>query len=117
MFDHKNFATGGFFPGRVTARSIANLGSYEIEVTIEPVQPSRGGGGGADYRPLKKDKYKIRIRISSKKKVWEYETITNSITARVVAKLSGITLNVAEVQVKSVTVSQEITPIIKVDKK
>ncbi len=115
MFDHKNFATGGFFPGRVTTRSIANLGSFEIEVIIEPVQPT--GGGGGYYQPSKKDKYKIRIRVSSKGRKWEYESIVNSLTAKVVAKLSGITLKAPEVQVKSVTVSQKITPTIKVDKK
>jgi hypothetical protein len=87
MFDHRNFALMGLFPGLVTHRSIANLGHFEIEITIEP-QPS-GGGGGGFYRPTGAgtDKYKIRIRVTRKGRVWEFEKIVGSTMAKVLAKV------------------------------
>lgn len=116
MFNHKSFATGGLFPGLVTTRSIANLGSFEVEVIIEPVVVT--GGGGAVFGPIrKKDKYKITIRVSSKKKTWKYETVVNNITAKVVAKLTGITMMKPEVTIDNITVIEKTTPTIKVDKK
>lgn len=91
MFDHRNFSVSGLFPGLVTSRSIANLGTFEIEVIIEPVYPGTGGGGYS-YTPagITKDKYKVKIRITRKGKVWEYEKIVGSTTAKVVAKVIGI---------------------------
>jgi hypothetical protein len=37
MFDHKNLATGGLYPGRVTHRSVANLGTFEFDVSITEI--------------------------------------------------------------------------------
>lgn len=88
MFNHKSFATGGLFPGLVTTRSVANLGAFEIEVIIEPV--STGGGGG--YHQPAKAKYKIKIRVTRKNKVWNFESEVNDVTARVMAKILKVEL-------------------------
>lgn len=89
MFNHKSFATGGLFPGLVTTRSVANLGSFEIEVIIEPVSPGVGGGG---YHQPVKAKYKIKIRVTRKNKVWDFESEITDVTARVMAKILRVEL-------------------------
>lgn len=113
MFDHKNFALNGLFPGLVTTRSVANLGHFEIEVIIEPVAPS---GGGGFYQPLKPSitKYKVKIRVTRKGKVWEYEQIVGSTTAKVLAKV--LKKKVAEpiISVVHKSMVEENEPIIKV---
>jgi hypothetical protein len=69
----------------VTHRSIANLGSFTIEITIEPVGPT---GGGYTYSPPSRStKYKIKIRVSRRGRVWEYEKLVSSTTANVFAKV------------------------------
>lgn len=91
VFDHKNFAVDGLYPGLVTTRSIAVLGVFDIEVIIEPIRPSLGGGG---YVPNSKiDKYKVTIRVSMKSgKVWNYSKVVSNTMARVVAKSLGVKL-------------------------
>lgn len=84
MFNHKSFATLGLYPGLVSTRSVANLGHFEVEVIIEPVQPS-GGGGFAQSKPI--TKYNVRIVVRSNNKVWDYQTTVNKTTARVIAKV------------------------------
>lgn len=84
VFDHRNFATQGLYPGLVSTRSVANLGHFEIQVIIEPV--SQGGGGWAPVG-LSYDKYRIRIIVTRKGKTWEYEQIVSSTTAKIVAKV------------------------------
>lgn len=87
MFNHKNFATGGLFPGLVSTRSIANLGHFDIEIIIEPVYPGTGGGFGI----AKPDKYKVTFRVTTKNgKVWNYSKTVSVATARVVARISKI---------------------------
>lgn len=115
MFDHRNLATGGLFPGITTHRSIANLGHFEIEVTIE--RWPRGGGGWYDQTD-DEDKYRITIRVTSKKgKVWDYSTVVSEETANVVAKLVNIKLHDhPTIVVHSVTVNAQ-DPQIKVYKK
>ena len=90
MFEHKSFATEGLFPGLVTTRSVANLGHFEIEVIIEPVGPT--GGGGYSYIPTKNitDKYRVRIKVTYKCKKWEYESLVGSTMAKVVASITKI---------------------------
>lgn len=108
-------ALNGLFPGLVTTRSVANLGTFEIEVIIEPIRPSGGGG----YVPGdRKDKYKVTIRISMKSgKTWKLERIVSNTLARVVARLMKIKLEVEEtpqIVVHSVTATTESKPDIKV---
>ena len=101
MIDHRNFALNGLFPGLVTTRSVANLGAFEVQVIIEPVQDL--GGGGYSYHPYSPqlDKYKIRIIVTRKNKKWEYETIVGSTTAKIAARI--LNKKVAEPSIKVVT--------------
>lgn len=120
-FDHKNFATHGLFPGLVTTRSVANLGHFKIEVTIERI---RGGGGGARTTDLRnraeKDKYKVTIRVTYKQRWWEKETIVSQAMASVIAKMTGQQLMTdadPEIEVTSVREVKPDEPQIKVDKR
>ena len=118
MFDHKNLATEGLYPGLVSTFSIAVLGALEIEVIIEPVVPGFGGGGGFDVVLPRKDKYKLRIIVRRKGKTWNYETIITDTTARVIAKIAGVKKKEASVVVESVQAKiDREEPTIKVTKK
>jgi hypothetical protein len=114
VFDHRNFATHGLFPGLVTTSSIANLGHWSVEVIIEPVVPT--GGGGGFYTPLKPDitKYRVRIRITRKGKVWEYDKVVNLATAKVVAKVIGKTIQSPSITVGKTSMVEQVDPVIKV---
>lgn len=63
-FNHKLLATEGLFPGLFSTYSFAVLGTFLIEVIIEP-QPPKPDLGYADLE------YKVTIRIRRKDKVWE----------------------------------------------
>ena len=108
MFNHKNFALNGLFPGLVSTRSVANLGHFEIEVIIEPVYP-QGGGGGYVPRPLndRPTKYRIVIRITRNGKTWKYEQIVSTAVAKVTAKLIGKTLVEPTVSVVNTSMVQQ----------
>jgi len=118
VFDHRNLATEGLYPGLVSTFSIAVLGALEIEVIIEPVVPSVGGGGFGVVLP-RKDKYKLRIIVRRKDKTWNYETIISSTTARVIAKLNRVKRVEPQIVVESsaVKVIEKEEPTIKVTKK
>tara|TARA_R110000772_G_scaffold81358_3_gene173080 strand:+ start:295 stop:630 length:336 start_codon:yes stop_codon:yes gene_type:complete len=107
-FDHRNFATEGLFPGLVTTRSIANLGSFEIEVTITPAGPAGGGGGYWEDVPQNKRDYRINIRVTRKGKVWDYERVVNNWSAKVLAKLLKVKLpDDPKIIVHNVTVKKD----------
>jgi len=114
VFDHKNLAVDGLFPGLATHMSIANLGSFGVQVIIEPV--SYGGGGGYVTAPtgFKTDKYRIRIIVTRKGKRWSYERIVSTNTAKVIAKLAKIELNVPSISVGNITVNESAEPVVKV---
>lgn len=103
MFDHKNFALLGLYPGLVTTRSIANLGHFEVEIIIEPVSPG-GGGGWAPAAPI--TKYNVRIVVRTKTKVWDYKTTVNVATARVIARVIGKKLEEPSVTLTSVKIKE-----------
>lgn len=105
MFFHKNFALNGLFPGLVTHRSIANLGQFEIEITIEPVY-TQGGGGGVPSN-VKSDKYKVKIRITRKGKVWKYEQTVGATTANVLAKVIKATVATPTVSVINTIIKEK----------
>lgn len=87
MFDHRNFAVHGLYPGLVSIRSIANLGQFDIEIIIEPEVPSLGGSAGSSaYVKPSKTKYTLKIRVNRKDKTWEYESKISQTTAKVIAK-------------------------------
>lgn len=91
MFDHKLLATEGLFPGRFSTLACATVGAFTFEIEIQPVV---AGGGGGYYPPSAvKDKYTITIRVTAKNgKVWKYQRTVSNLTARVVARLTGIQL-------------------------
>jgi hypothetical protein len=115
VFDHKNFATQGLYPGLVSTRSIANLGQFEFEVTIEPIPGS--GGGGFSYTPLSvgPTKYKIRIRVTRKGKTWEYEQIVGLTMAKVVAKVINKKIAEPTISVVNTSMVENKDPVIKVN--
>jgi hypothetical protein len=115
MFYHQNLALNGLFPGITTHRSVANLGHFEIEVIITPV-PYSMGGGGYSYTPtgVGTDKYSIKIRITRKGKVWDYEKIVGVTTAKVFAKVIGKKITTPTISVLSTSMVEQVAPIIKV---
>lgn len=120
-FDHESMATQGLFPGKVTTRSIANLGHFKLEVIIEKLP--RGGAGTAGRttklrnRP-EKDKYKITMRVYYKTRVWEYEAVVGVVRAKVMANLLNKPLpEEPSVEVYSVTKKEQHDPTIEVYKK
>lgn len=92
MFNPLNLALGGFYPGLVTALSIANFGFFDVEVVIEPVVPSGGGGGGfyPVQRNQKPERYRVTVRVKHKGKVYSESIIVDDHEARVTAKKNGI---------------------------
>jgi hypothetical protein len=112
VFDHKNFALNGLYPGMTSTRSIANLGHFEVEVTIEPVGPGFGGGGYYEPYSPSSTKYKVKMRITRKGKTWEYEQIVGSTTAKIIAKV--IKVKVAEPAVSVINTSMVSNPEVKV---
>lgn len=111
MFDHRNLAVEGLFPGLVTTQSVANLGLFDIEVIIQPIPV--GGGGG--YAPtLKPDKYQVTIRVTMKNgRRWTYTRVVSNTLARVFARLARINLETdpTKVTVHSVTLKHPTTDI------
>lgn len=91
MFDHKLLATEGLFPGKFSTLACATVGAFTFEIDIRPVVPE--GGGGYSAPSAVKDKYTVTIRVTAKNgKVWKYQRIVNNLTARVLAKFTGIQL-------------------------
>ncbi len=109
VFDHKNFATQGLFPGLVTTRSVANLGHFEIQVIIEPI----GAGGGWVPVGPQIDKYRVRIIITRKGKKWEYEQIVGSTMAKVAARI--LNTKIAEPSITLGAIKESKEPEIKVN--
>ena len=90
MFYHKNLAVEGLDPTLFSARSIANLGTYEIEVIIAPVSNT---GGGWLPTPIgsKPDRYKVTVTVKHNGKNYIDEQLVTDFEARVAASLYGIT--------------------------
>lgn len=137
MFNHKSFATEGLFPGLVTHRSIANLGSFEFEIelilldvegsgkvgnvegsgsVVPPIITPEGGGGGLLWEPARfgTNKYKVRIRITRKDKTWEYETDVSQATAKVLAKMLQTRVEKPTVSISNISMVENVEPKIKV---
>ena len=91
MFDHRNFATMGLFPGLVTTFSIAAMGQLEISLTpIEPVfEPGLGGGYYGSQFKQSATKYLLNIRITRKGRTWEQQSTISHTAAKVIAKFLG----------------------------
>lgn len=104
MFDHRNLATEGLYPGLVSTFSIAILGALEFEIIIEPEVPL--GGGAGFVRPIDA-KYILTIRVSRKGKVWETKTKISYSTAKVFAKFLKIQLPQVEILDTNVVYQEE----------
>lgn len=115
MFNHKNAAVEGLYPGMTTHKSIANLGLFDFEITIEP-QPPSGFGGGGFYSPLNvgPTKYKVKIKITRKGKTWEYEQIVGLTMAKVLAKVTKIKIAEPTFSIVNTSMVENTEPVIKV---
>jgi hypothetical protein len=91
MNDGTNFALDGLYPGLVTTQSIASLGYLVSVVVISPVVRELGGGGWGPV-PLggHAENYRVTIRVKTGDRVYEETLIVDDNTARIVAKLNGI---------------------------
>lgn len=107
MFDTRNFALLGLYPGITSTRSIANLGQFEVEIIIEPEVPSLGGGSG--YISPVPSKYILTIRVSRKGKTWETKSKISITTAKVIAKFLRKELPTVEVVDTKVIYKEEPT--------
>ncbi len=114
MFDHRNLATEGLYPGLVSTFSIAVLGALEFEITLEKI-----GGGGFGGPVLRKDKYRLSIVVRRKDRTWKYETVISQTFARVIAKLENVKKKEPSIVVESVRarVEEMTEPTIRVTKK
>lgn len=92
MFDTRNMAMDGFYPGLTQPFSIAMLGVHETEVIITPVIPSTQGGGGFVGAPLhiRAKHFKVTVRIKYNGVWYEDTQIVDEKQARVIAELKGI---------------------------
>lgn len=86
MFDHRNFALNGLYPGLVSTFSVATIGQFQIEVEFIPDISGGGGAGYAGTPSNKHTKYLLRIKVSRKGKAWNFESKISNTTAKVLAK-------------------------------
>jgi hypothetical protein len=91
MFDHRNMALEGMFPGLQSTFSIALRGEFETEVIIVPVVPKSAGGGWAPA-PLhvRPRHFKVTVRVKYNGVWYEDTQILDENQARVIAELKGI---------------------------
>lgn len=117
MFDHRSLATDGLHPDVFTPMGAALLGTFLVEVSVTPV-PYFGGGGG--FAIPRKDKYRVRIRVTRNGKEWNLDQIVGDASARVIARLFKVNTVTKEdpvVGVTGVRVVHNHPPKIKVKKK
>jgi hypothetical protein len=91
MFDKENLALGGLFPGLVTTNSIANLGTFTVEVIIQPVVSNGGGGWVPVSRGQRPDRYLVTVKITYDGETYETSKVVDDDRAKIDAKLNGIT--------------------------
>ena len=116
VFDPRDMATQGLFPGRTNPFSVSVMGHLLFEVDIEIIAPERAGGSAGTGR-REKDKYRVTIRVSRKDRKWDFETTVSEWFANVLARFIGKKIIEPEVEVTSVTVRHKADPEIKVEKR
>lgn len=92
MFNFTNFAVDGLMPGLFSKLSAGTLGAFDVEVIIEPVVPS-AGGGYTTWTPkfgAKPDRYRVTVRIKFNGKTYTDSKIVDDAEAHVIAKFNGI---------------------------
>ena len=92
-FSHRNMAVHGLFPGLVTTRSVANLGHFEIEIIVNPVEPvTKTVSGGSGWLTPIRDR-EIIVRVTRNGETWEASWTTSKYFAEkiisVTAAMSG----------------------------
>lgn len=92
MFEHKNMALEGMYPGMQSTFQIALRGEFETEVIITPVVPQYTGGGGFVSAPLhlRAKHFRVTVRVKFNGKWYEETQIVDEKEARVIAALKGI---------------------------
>lgn len=90
MFYHRNMAVNGLSPNEINTRSIANQGTFETVVIIEPVIRSSGGGYVPVPRGQKPDRYRVTIKVTINGKTHQETQIVDDLNARVTARILGI---------------------------
>lgn len=92
MFDHKNMALDGMYPGLQSTFQIALRGEFETEVIIVPVVPRPSGGGGWGPPALHQvaKHFRVTVRVKYNGKWYEETQIVDEQQARVIANLKGI---------------------------
>lgn len=91
MFDHKNMAVEGLYPGLQSTFQIALNGVFETEVIITPVVPSNSGGGFVSAPlHLRAKHFRVTVRVKYNGKWYEDTQVVDEHQARVIAKLKGI---------------------------
>lgn len=107
-FNHKLLATDGLFPGITSHFSIGVLGSFLIDVIIEP-QPKKPDLGYADLE------YKITIRIRRKDNIWEQSRYVSYFTGKsfekVVAVFKGTSVLYSKVSANAKLINKRIKEI------
>ena len=88
MFNHKNFALNGLFPGLVSHRSIANLGHFEVEIIVQPLPADQVKVGGSGWLSPIQD-HVIIVRIKKDDKVWEAQYVTSKYFADKVININA----------------------------
>lgn len=112
-------AVQGLSPNEITRRSVANLGTYEIEVIITPEPTPSYSGGGGFSRPLPR-LFRITVRVRFNGKTYEDTKVVDEKRARVIANLKGIksfSMDSAMVSVNGIQIFEQEEITIKVTRK
>lgn len=106
MFDHRNMATDGLFPGLVSTFSIAVLGTLEFQVQIfeeQPTQSTHRSGGTIHHSSTTNhsygnvghtnNKYSVQVTVSHKGRQWHTKQYAvNGTAAKVLAKVLKVAI-------------------------
>lgn len=90
MFDHKNMAVDGMYPGLQSTFQIAMSGVFETEVIITPVVPTGGGGFVSAPLHLRAKHFRVTVRVKYNGVWYEDTQVVDEKQARVIAQLKGI---------------------------
>lgn len=116
MFDHRNYASNGFYPGLYEPFSAANNGILDKEVIITPVIRDTGGGGGwVPSLSGKPDRYRVEVKLRYNGKEYIDSKIVDDNEARIIAELHGVTKFETDKVIVIVNGVQKFEPIITVN--
>lgn len=90
MFNHKQLALDGMYPGLQQTFQIALRGEFDTEVIIEPVAPLPGGGWAPANKGTLAKHFRVTVRVKFNGKWYQDSQIVDEYKARVIAYLRGI---------------------------